>query len=1237
MSQFPVPPPLFSPTFAHPPGVLLKEGLLSKATLAGNRPVYVRLTVHPLSILEYDSEASASPSAVHHPDVSWSFGHNPTNHSILLKTPLFNVVLVCSSSAEHREWRHALLRVQEEINAEEEEKEREIERQRQTTAEEEAQRELEAKKAAIQERKLRKLQSKGKLKSDEPLAIVSTSLPSSSALLASTQQSPTSSEQLPALSPSARASSDVTVATPLARSQARGTEEVKKHEGEEDGEEEEGEKDEEEVEDDEAERRAAQAADGSHTDSEASVPPQSSLYRRSSQQRSLSLDDLEMSALINARHSPASTGSGGEPRKLTDPTPGGGPTSVPLSPQPGKRRLMEEAKESEEEERARRAEEKHAQALRAQKTKAYAKLFGLSEEEELICDYSCAVQRSILLHGRMYISVDHLCFFSSIFSHKTTIVISMDDVLHVQAARVALVFDNALRVAVQTGPLPVPVKVIDDPPDDLPVPAHAASSTSWRERTRRFSNSSRKSEKSDGHSPQPDDDVEGEEGAGGEASTAGSAAQPLVHFTLTTATTLTASFTLSQEQINYLISIQHPNITQHFFASFLTRDHALTLLEGLLKRKHGRDGFTSLSSTLPTPVTSVTTSPALTTRSLAKGDQAQGAGGGAAGAGSAATAEKERSKWKMPVAQSATASSWMAYAQSSLAHLHSVTQGQSTPSASTISTAASTPTIPSSAVDDQHSMLLPASASQELPTSLSFSSPPQSPAPPPSLPSSVSSPSASSLAHPPPPFLPPPAPAGSAAEQAEDEEEATNTLAASIDFGGGDFHPPLGDHRDDEDSPLLDTTFPLSLLHFFHLFFADHAPFGLQAFHAGRANDSEFRVTAWRAVGQEEGGGSGGGGVEDPKRREAEGDLIRHIHYRMQFVTPVGPPVTRVHRIQRWYVQDRKAQAEGRVLARLDSCSVTPDIMFGDVVLILERMYVEQVSEGGEGVPACVRVRVMGGVRFRSRPWKMKPFMGLIQQRSRDDSKKGAEDWEAYARRRMAEEPDRVGRAALKAQRLRGKKGLQQLIGSSQPSSSAAASAVAQAKEQLQQPTTSHASTSSVSAPPPSSHLSLPPPAVSAPSGGAAPTAVAGSSSLRSSSAFSSSPSSLPSAPSASPWPLLSAPALQALWAESEWWHRAAVVTTSVAVLLLLVFGAGSSVFLLSCLCSLLLLHWGVLQRLQRLQSAVDVNRSEVQAVTQLLLAMRSDTEKTQAEERENRKRKVSNVVVDPDHFPKPK
>lgn len=208
------------------------------------------------------------------------------------------------------------------------------------------------------------------------------------------------------------------------------------------------------------EERAAQLAHGP-------------LMMRRASTRSMSLDESEMSQMRASRMgrlqsygaesaagetlpatamstAAATAAIGGEHRKLTDPLPSSQQSATPSSyPSIGQQREKQQQR-VEEEERAKKSEEKAAAYMRAQKSRAYIKLFSLPESEELICDFSCAVQRAILLHGRMYVSTHFVCFFSSIFSHKTSIVLPMDDVLFVASAKVALVFDNSLKVQPHT-------------------------------------------------------------------------------------------------------------------------------------------------------------------------------------------------------------------------------------------------------------------------------------------------------------------------------------------------------------------------------------------------------------------------------------------------------------------------------------------------------------------------------------------------------------------------------------------------------------------------------------------------------------------------------------------------------------------------------------------------------------------------------------------------------------------
>ncbi|KAJ5518974.1 hypothetical protein N7453_001396 [Penicillium expansum] len=70
------------------------------------------------------------------------------------------------------------------------------------------------------------------------------------------------------------------------------------------------------------------------------------------------------------------------------------------------------------------------------------------EDDYLIEDYSCALQREIILAGRIYISEGHICFSSNILGWVTTLVISFDEVVAVEKESTAMVFPNA--IAIQT-------------------------------------------------------------------------------------------------------------------------------------------------------------------------------------------------------------------------------------------------------------------------------------------------------------------------------------------------------------------------------------------------------------------------------------------------------------------------------------------------------------------------------------------------------------------------------------------------------------------------------------------------------------------------------------------------------------------------------------------------------------------------------------------------------------------
>lgn len=70
------------------------------------------------------------------------------------------------------------------------------------------------------------------------------------------------------------------------------------------------------------------------------------------------------------------------------------------------------------------------------------------EDDLLIEDYSCALQRDIILAGRIYVSEGHVCFSSNILGWVTTLIISFEEVVSVEKENTAMIIPNA--IAIQT-------------------------------------------------------------------------------------------------------------------------------------------------------------------------------------------------------------------------------------------------------------------------------------------------------------------------------------------------------------------------------------------------------------------------------------------------------------------------------------------------------------------------------------------------------------------------------------------------------------------------------------------------------------------------------------------------------------------------------------------------------------------------------------------------------------------
>ncbi|CAI5500640.1 unnamed protein product [Closterium sp. Naga37s-1] len=89
-------------------------------------------------------------------------------------------------------------------------------------------------------------------------------------------------------------------------------------------------------------------------------------------------------------------------------------------------------------------------------------IFGLPPDEVIRHSFSCALERSFLYHGRMFLSGAHLCFHSNVFSKELTVCIPYQDIEEVRRSTHALI-NPAMTVVLHLGtgghgvpPLPSP-------------------------------------------------------------------------------------------------------------------------------------------------------------------------------------------------------------------------------------------------------------------------------------------------------------------------------------------------------------------------------------------------------------------------------------------------------------------------------------------------------------------------------------------------------------------------------------------------------------------------------------------------------------------------------------------------------------------------------------------------------------------------------------------------------------
>ncbi|XP_071794272.1 uncharacterized protein [Asterias amurensis] len=86
------------------------------------------------------------------------------------------------------------------------------------------------------------------------------------------------------------------------------------------------------------------------------------------------------------------------------------------------------------------------------RNRQFHKLFSfVPSSERVIVSYSCALIKEIMLHGRIFISQNWICFHSHIFTFVTQVTIEMSSVTNISKERTAFVIPNAIGIRTDNG------------------------------------------------------------------------------------------------------------------------------------------------------------------------------------------------------------------------------------------------------------------------------------------------------------------------------------------------------------------------------------------------------------------------------------------------------------------------------------------------------------------------------------------------------------------------------------------------------------------------------------------------------------------------------------------------------------------------------------------------------------------------------------------------------------------
>ncbi|KAJ9701698.1 hypothetical protein PVL29_006884 [Vitis rotundifolia] len=100
--------------------------------------------------------------------------------------------------------------------------------------------------------------------------------------------------------------------------------------------------------------------------------------------------------------------------------------------------------------RRRMSSDKQGPTLVHQKPGPLQTIFNLHLDEVVEHSYSCALERSFLYHGRMYVSGWHICFHSNVFSKQMKVIIPFQDIDEIRRSQHAFI-NPAITIILRMG------------------------------------------------------------------------------------------------------------------------------------------------------------------------------------------------------------------------------------------------------------------------------------------------------------------------------------------------------------------------------------------------------------------------------------------------------------------------------------------------------------------------------------------------------------------------------------------------------------------------------------------------------------------------------------------------------------------------------------------------------------------------------------------------------------------